>query len=376
MYLLKQVSSDSNQGKSGIHISIFICPFLEYMHYCVRFTMESYQRTRNHCVKIVQSVPIVVEATFDNDFIIQHILSFIGDQQYRYIASVNRTFHNAYCTLFPNKETHCDASTMELMMYSYYETPHSQRSYLCKSAAIHGNITALEYLKSKGYYLNLDNGGTMKAIVMNGHLHVMKWVHSNGLVVEWYVFVIQAALYGNMTMIQWLYTNHGSVFNEQACAFAARGGHLHILKWLRTKGCCWDRFTCLDAAENGHFEVLQWAKTDGCPWDIYTCSNAAKNGHLAILQWARENGCPWDEYVCTCAAGSGHFEILHWARENGCPWDCETCIYAAMYGQFELLKWAREHGCPWDTRVTRWARRCGHYEIFEWAKANGCPTDQ
>jgi len=42
---------------------------------------------------------------------------------------------------------------------------------------------------------------------------------------------------------------------------------------------------------------------------------AAKGGHLRMLKWARENGCPWDVNICWAAAG----DTLQWARANGCP---------------------------------------------------------
>jgi len=108
-------------------------------------------------------------------------------------------------------------------------------------------------------------------------------------------------------------------WNEETCAAAAEGGHLHIIQWARANGCPWDRWTCAWAADNGHFEVLQWARENGCPCDTRPCSRAAQKGHLDILQWARENGCPWDESTCACAAYGGHLEVLQWARMNDCP---------------------------------------------------------
>jgi Ankyrin repeats (many copies) len=396
--------------------------------------MAPYQSTRKR-MKIIQSVPIVT--TFDNESVLKHILSFVGDKQYRFIAGVNHTFHDAYSALHPSKETYCNASTMKHMMFCYNEIAQDKRMSLFGSAAIHGNIEALQYLHSKGwcklefFFISMP---ASRMVVKNGHLNVLKWAHQNGLEMRWINYIIYAATYGNITMIQWLYTNHGSEFDDlacgyAACGYAARGGHLHVIKWLQTKGCplhintcsyaaehghlevlqwaqtkgCpWDKYTCSNAAKNGHLEVLQWAQTKGCPWDEYTCSNAAKNGHLEVLQWAqtkgcpwdrntcsnaaynghlevlqwaRTNGCPWDEYTCSNAAYNGHLEVLQWVQTNGCPWDEDTCFNAAMNGHFELLKWAYEHGCPWKKEVTHLARITGNDEMFEWAKSNGCPIN-
>jgi hypothetical protein len=68
------------------------------------------------------------------------------------------------------------------------------------------------------------------------------------------------------------------------CSYAAEGGHLAVLQWLRANGCPWDAFTCSVAAAGGHLAVLQWAHTNGCPWDADTCSYAGEGGHLAVLQ--------------------------------------------------------------------------------------------
>ena len=58
-------------------------------------------------------------------------------------------------------------------------------------------------------------------------------------------------------------------------------------------------------------------KSNNCPWDKYTC--AAKGGHLEILKWLRSNGCPWGEFTSRYAARGGYLEIIEWLRENGCP---------------------------------------------------------
>ena len=79
---------------------------------------------------------------------------------------------------------------------------------------------------------------------------------------------------------------------EWGCEYAARGGHLKVLKWARDNGCPWDEWTCNNAAWGGHLKVLKWLIEKGCPWDEWTCNNAARGGHLEVLKWARENGCP------------------------------------------------------------------------------------
>ncbi|MDB9925065.1 ankyrin repeat domain-containing protein [bacterium] len=83
--------------------------------------------------------------------------------------------------------------------------------------------------------------------------------------------------------------------DERLCRFAARNGHLEVLKWLRASGCPWSngsKGTCAAAARGGHLEILQWARENGCPWDEKTCEEAAKFVHGEVFDWARANGAP------------------------------------------------------------------------------------
>jgi hypothetical protein len=52
-----------------------------------------------------------------------------------------------------------------------------------------------------------------------------------------------------------------------------------------------------------------------------TCAYAAKGGHLDVLKWAHEQGCPWDELTCAHAADGRHVQVLKWIYEQGGPWD-------------------------------------------------------
>ncbi len=38
----------------------------------------------------------------------------------------------------------------------------------------------------------------------------------------------------------------------------ARNGHLHLLQWVRSNGCPWDKDECL---ESGYKNIVEWIKT-------------------------------------------------------------------------------------------------------------------
>ena len=107
-------------------------------------------------------------------------------------------------------------------------------------------------------------------------------------------------------------------------------------------------FSVTYAARSGHLEILKWARANGCDWDKFTYVEATRGGHLEVLQWAHDNGCPRDVYTCKNAAEFGQFEILKWALANGYAYNDEICYYAAMHGNFVMLKFLVEYGCPID----------------------------
>ena len=72
------------------------------------------------------------------------------------------------------------------------------------------------------------------------------------------------------------------LMNAKICAFAALGGHLEVLKWLRSKGCPWDERACYRAAYGGHLEILKWLRIEGCPWHEKLCCSVGKPN---IVRW-------------------------------------------------------------------------------------------
>jgi hypothetical protein len=254
-----------------------------------------------------------------SELFIRHILPFVGDHQYRFVAAVNRNFHTAYVTIFPKKVTRFNVSTIEHAKICFDENKdqYDHQRMLCNIAAGEGNLSVLKYLRSIQCDCDWDES-TCSNAALNGHLEVIKWCRKNRC--PWDVYT---------------------------CANAAQNGHLDILKWCRKNRCPWTQSTCWNAAENGHLDVIKWCCQNGCPLDSLTCANAAKNGHLDVIKWCCQNGCPLDSQTCANAAKNGHLDVIQWCRQNGCPWDSRICANAAGKGHLDVVKWCRENGCPW-----------------------------
>ena len=100
-----------------------------------------------------------------------------------------------------------------------------------------------------------------------------------------------AAKNGHLEVVKWLHFNRKEGFNFCTMNLAAANGHLEVVKWLhlnRKEGCTFDAMNW--AAENGHLEVIEWLhlnRKEGCT--VYAMDLAANNGHLEVVKWLHFN---------------------------------------------------------------------------------------
>jgi len=164
-------------------------------------------------------------------------------------------------------------------------------------------------------------------------------------------------------------------------ACAARGGHQHVIEWLEVQGVKHsehsDECACEAAAAGGHLALLKWLRSrpSPYPWSEYTCKVAAANGHLDVLQWARANGARWERSLrgetewCTDmvnnAVQGGHLECLQWIFNNGFPRSIPilgTPIYEGA-AKDEL------------SYMAMYAYDGDHPHVMQWLEASGFPMD-
>ncbi len=188
--------------------------------------------------------------------------------------------------------------------------------------------------------------------------------------------VMVYAFVSSISRLQWAREN-GCPWDQMVVRTAAEQGHLEVVKWAVSQKCpLAEWWTCAWAARGGQLGVLKWLRDNGCRWDNWTCTLAARGGHLELLKWARENGCPWEVgSMVTHAAETGHLEVLKWLITQGCSVNRFTSAWAARGGQLEILKWLKANDYPWDGLTIAWAEGAGHLEVSRWARENGCPEE-
>jgi Ankyrin repeats (many copies) len=208
-----------------------------------------------------------------------------------------------------------------------------------------------------------------------------------------------------------------------ALTWAARGGSVEAMRWLRQQGREYVTSICTDAAYYGHLNVLRFLHEDGYSAaelrlrvtvpdpnrfrgsDLTgPCEFAARRGHVEVLKWLHEHDWPCDDNICEHAALGVSVPVLAYLSEQGlvfdelamataasdlaacqylhsvgCPWDAEACTTAAGEGSLAVLRWLHENGCPWDTEDVNLAaagRQDGSVEMIEYLWAEGAVPDR
>ena len=162
------------------------------------------------------------------------------------------------------------------------------------------------------------------------------------------------------------------------CSLVAKTNKLELLKWARAeKKCDWDVGTIWAAAEQGNLEMVKYCVVKKCAISTLTCAFAAKNGHLKVLKYLHEKvKAPWDSETANWAAHNGHLHILEYLVERKFDqFDVLACRNAAMYGHLDCLKYLRETAkVPWNSGAFAF-ENCenDHPECVRYLLDNNCP---
>ena len=160
------------------------------------------------------------------------------------------------------------------------------------------------------------------------------------------------------------------------CLRVAETNKLELLKWAREeKKCEWDKRTTRGAAEQGNLEMVKYCVANKCPLNLWACARAASGGHLEILKYLREEvKAPWDSRMATFAARKGHLHILKYLFESNYNQFQYACEDAAMNGHLDCLKYLRETAkAHWHSGAIRKAHENNHPECVQYLLNNNCP---
>ena len=207
---------------------------------------------------------------------------------------------------------------------------------------------------------------------------------------------------GSEKSFDWALKNYLGLIDSNGadiCKYAARNGHLELLKMIKHKADIREMrpfgthpvyYNWKWACETTHLDVLEWVyrstipakEVDDCwkqlwkanaetlevlPWicDTFPQINnyirssssypwrAAEKGHLELLKWLIESlGRPMKPILCAKAATGGHLEVLKWLRGKGCNWTEKVLENATDNANLHIMRYAIENGCKWNPEWT------------------------
>ena len=184
------------------------------------------------------------------------------------------------------------------------------------------------------------------------------------------------------------------------CRYAARNGHLELLKMIKHKadtrrmrpfGTHPVSYSWEYACKTTHLDVLQWVystipakEVDNCWKYLYkasflptTCVGGADN--MEVLPWLCDTFPQINNTIRSSssfpirAAEKGQLEMLKWLIESlGHPMKPILSAKAATCGHLEVLMWLRGKGCNWTEKVSKEATNNANLHITRFAIENGC----
>lgn len=220
----------------------------------------------------------------------------------------------------------------------------------------------------------------------------MAWFHGCPLDVSSFM---AAALGGHIDVLRWLnYNAEISRANANVCGFAAKGGSLVCLKFLRSERFARDIDTVAFAAKGGFDDVLRWALENKCVTRdeglSHVLLSAAKGGHVRTLEWVvlfYGYQVHMNDVIVRGAIAGGHTCVLDyvlsvaWGVEfDHLLWDTAMWCDAAFVGNMDVLRWgwvnSRRQMIPFvaDSTVASWAAMGGNADCLGWLVEKGFPV--
>jgi hypothetical protein len=225
------------------------------------------------------------------------------------------------------------------------------RSLLCSSAASQGLLTTLQWLLKNGCKWNAH---TYIAAARHGHLHVLKYMRSSEIPCpSSYKAYVAAAEGGHTNVMQLLHAQFqpGNYVNTLAAYAAAKHGRLNVIKWMKNKNAFSDVSMYNDIA-----------------------STAAYYGHISILRWFLLHEQPsavLNNVTSNASARGGSVRAIQWLYEHECPMSAISCANGVCEGtgSMPMISWILNNlpiQHTWNTDMLIVAAGNGHVDIVEW----------
>eukprot|EP00953_Heterococcus_sp_UTEX-ZZ885_P014617 8275-Heterococcus_DN1.PRE.4 len=204
-----------------------------------------------------------------------------------------------------------------------------------------------------------------RGVAESGCLYKLKWF---GAMVQYRLpndICDSAAKSGNIDMLRWLLQGGYGLCASTAYQ-AALAGHKHVLKFLNSEACTFDKWSFTAAAYRGDLDMLRWLQQQGCPRDALAVSiTAVSSGNVPLMMWLKEQHVELYPMLMLHAAEHGHLNMCRYLVDQGGQLTKKACKHAARGGHTETLRWLLAQGCPYKvSSISRGAASSGSIGVL------------
>jgi hypothetical protein len=246
------------------------------------------------------------------------------------------------------------------------QLPSYSLEYYLNVAAQHGNLNALEWLRTQ----DLPRPWGESTLAFSKNLQTIRWLRTRDPpcpIPERFVYET-VFLYGSFECFEWFYNQIRFPLN----------GNMYF-RLFKSIGC---RDTEEDVVKN--IKILNFLKSHNAPGtvDAHLLTTAVCNRHgVTYVKWLKQHhNFEWPPDIC--ASIIRYFldpdEIIGFLKyvrgvDPPAPWSTGTCAEAVTQNNLQVLKWVRSQKCPWDSQVLE-NILLGFQdtsEILDWVRKNG-----
>lgn len=213
-----------------------------------------------------------------------------------------------------------------------------------------------------------------------GRLDILKYLCESGDVEKNHFFIATdriihdfAAIGGNVECLKYL-REQGFTFSAQVCNGAAESGNPSCLEYLRSQGCTITEETFAVATRKGKLEFLRHLVDHGCPINYNSvCKDGARSRDVKVLQFVHELGGKLVSKVSRISTNDyNSLECLYYYHKQGKPWDTRACYCAVKHSNHKALAFLLDNGCPWPGIDIEEIPL--HYQLLEVLLSRQCVT--
>lgn len=213
------------------------------------------------------------------NFVVVHIQQFVAKKEYFEILEYLGNNYDIMWTEYMPASS--ELGHFKTVKYIYEKTYDNNNKYR-------------ELRHNKPDYNKLKYNESMYEAAKNGHLNIVKYLHSNNIKLTTKL-VHHASRKGHLNIIKYLHENNVRL-TKKSLNSACKHGHYKIVKYLYKNGVRTGEHAIKNACKNGHLKIIKYLHRHGEKYSYLGLDRACKNGNLEVVEFLHKIGAKFTEH--------------------------------------------------------------------------------